>query len=155
MLEILNAEIRTSPSNFHVDALSLEELEREWRAGQERYPWLVAVQSGQVLGYAKAGAFRPKQAYDWTAEVTIYLAPSAQGKGVGRSLYGSLLEQLRERGFHLALGAITLPNDASLALHRSLGFEQVGVLREVGWKMGAWHDVAQWAKVLGPAIAPG
>ena len=153
ILEVLNGEIRTSASNFHWEPRPLKELEQEFRSAEGCYPWLVAELDGLVGGFAKASAFRPKQAYDWTAEVTVYLAPNVQGKGVGRALYTSLLEQLKDLGFHLAIGAITQPNAASEGLHQALGFHLVGVLREVGWKMDAWHDVAYWAKQLsqGPA----
>lgn len=153
VLEILNEEIRTSASNFHWEPRPLEELEDEWKAAQDCYPWLVAERDGVVGGFAKASSFRPKQAYGWTAEVTIYLDPKIQGQGVGRVLYQALLDRLKELGFHLAIGAITKPNLASEGLNRSLGFHQVGVLANVGWKMDTWHDVAYWAKQLGEGHA--
>lgn len=153
ILEILNLEILTSASNFHWEPRALAELEQEWVAAQGSYPWLVFEHDGVLGGFAKASAFRSKQAYGWTAEVTIYLAPLARRQGLGQVLYKALLEELKLRGFHLAIGAITRPNAASDSLHSSLGFRQIGVLPEVGWKMGAWHDVSYWAKQLndGPA----
>lgn len=153
LLAILNHEIQTSASNFHWTPRPLAEMREEWTAAEGRYPWFIAECEGELGGFAKASSFRPKQAYDWTAEVTIYLDPKAQGQGVGRILYEQLLDELKERGFHLAIGAITKPNVASEGLHSSLGFRQIGVLSEVGWKMDKWHDVSYWAKQLshGPA----
>jgi L-amino acid N-acyltransferase YncA len=102
-----------------------------------------------VLGFARANSFRSKKAYRWTAEVSVYLAETYRGRGFGKQLYRTLLSELRERGFHLAVAGITLPNPGSEALHKGLGFELVGVFQEVGWKLGAWHGVAQWQLRLG------
>lgn len=110
--------------------------------------FLVAVDADAVLGFAYSSAFRPKGAYDGTREVTIYLAPSAAGRGLGRVLYDDLLARLAAGGTHTALACISLPNDASEALHRACGFERQGVLREVGRKQDRWIDVVWWQKML-------
>lgn len=110
--------------------------------------FLVAVDGDAVLGFAYSSAFRPKGAYDGTREVTIYLAPSAAGRGLGRVLYDDLLARLAAGGTHTALACISLPNDASEALHRACGFERQGVLREVGRKQDRWIDVVWWQKML-------
>ena len=106
---------------------------------------LVAEQDGAVAGYAYSSTYRPRPAYDRTREVSVYLAPPAVGRGLGRALYADLLDRLRADGMHVALGVIALPNDASEALHRSFGFERVGVLPEVGYKFDRWIDTALWA----------
>lgn len=110
--------------------------------------FLVAVDGDAVLGFAYSSAFRPKGAYDGTREVTIYLDPAAAGRGLGRLLYDDLLVRLEAGGTHTALACISLPNDASEALHRACGFERQGVLREVGRKQDRWIDVVWWQKML-------
>lgn len=123
---------------------------RAWiESGGQLYPWLVACgDDGEPLGYASAGAFRTRPAYRFTVETSVYLAPEAVGRGVGRSLYTALLETLTVQGFAQAIGAITLPNLASVALHEKLGFVRAGTYRDVGWKFGAWHSVGLWQRPL-------
>lgn len=113
--------------------------------------WLVAEREGQVVGYAYATAFNERPAYRWSASVSVYVADEARGDGVGRALYEALFERLRECGFRMACAGITLPNEASVGLHESLGFEQIGVNRSIGWKQGAWHDVGWFQRELSPA----
>jgi L-amino acid N-acyltransferase YncA len=121
----------------------------------ERYgashAWLVAERGEEVVGYAYATAFNERPAYRWSASVSVYIAEGAHGQGVGRALYSALFDCLRERGFRMAHAGITLPNEASVALHERLGFELVGVNREVGWKDGAWRDVGWYQLELAPA----
>ena len=128
----------------------------EMAARIERYgashAWLVAEGEGGVVGYAYATAFNERPAYRWSASVSVYVAEEARGVGVGRALYEALFERLRERGFRMACAGITLPNEASAGLHESLGFEQVGINREIGWKQGAWRDVGWYQLELTPAI---
>ncbi|WP_028655322.1 GNAT family N-acetyltransferase [Nocardioides sp. J54] len=110
--------------------------------------FLVAASGDQVLGFAYSSQFRPKGAYDGTREVTVYLDPAATGRGLGRLLYDDLLARLEAAGMRTALALVSLPNDASEALHRACGFERQGVLRQVGRKHDRWIDVALWQKVL-------
>jgi phosphinothricin acetyltransferase len=118
-------------------------------------PWLVSERAGRVLGYAYASAFRTRPAYRWWMESTIYLAPEARGSGLGRRLYEALMTLLRRQGFVSALGVITLPNVASVALHERLGFRPLTVLPQAGFKLGAWHDVGWWRLALcDPPAAP-
>jgi L-amino acid N-acyltransferase YncA len=114
-----------------------------------RHPFLVAEQDGVVLGFAKASPWKAREAYAWTAELGVYLAPSAQGRGVGRTLVVALIAELESRGFRTLLAGIALPNPASVRLFESLGFETVGVMRNNGFKHGRWHDVGYWSKHLG------
>lgn len=109
---------------------------------------LVAEADGSVFGYASSGPYRPKAGYRRTRETTVYLSPAAQGRGVGRQLYDELLRLLVDDGVHLALAAVALPNPASLALHRACGFEEVGVMREVGRKQDRWIDVLWLQRLL-------
>jgi L-amino acid N-acyltransferase YncA len=115
-----------------------------------RHAWLIAERDGEAVGYAYATAFNERPAYRWSASVSAYVAEDARGQGVGRALYEALFERLRERGFRMACAGITLPNEASVGLHERLGFELVGVNREIGWKHGAWRDVGWYQLELAP-----
>lgn len=127
----------------------------EMRARIGRYgashAWLVAEQEGEVVGYAYATAFNERPAYRWSTSVSVYIAEGARGEGVGRALYEALFARLRERGFRMACAGITLPNEASVGLHESLGFEMTGVNREIGFKGGSWRDVGWFQLELSPA----
>ena len=108
------------------------------------YAWLVADDGGEILGFAYACPHRERAAYQWATEVTVYVDPRHQRRGVGRSLYEALLAELADQGYRVALAVIALPNDASVGLHEACGFELVGVLRAVGFKFGSWWDVGWW-----------
>jgi L-amino acid N-acyltransferase YncA len=134
----------------------------EWAPGAEEvaarierygasHAWLVAEGDGEVVGYAYATAFNERPAYRWSTSVSVYVGEEARGQGVGRALYESLFDRLRERGFRMACAGITLPNEASVGLHEHLGFELIGVNREIGWKQGAWRDVGWYQLELSPA----
>jgi L-amino acid N-acyltransferase YncA len=114
------------------------------------HPWLVAESGGEVVGYAYACPHRQRAAYRWAVDVSVYVAVDRRGQGVGRSLYEALFECLRRRRFQVACAGITLPNEASVGLHESLGFLAVGVNRRIGWKQGAWRDVGWWQLELTP-----
>jgi len=113
-------------------------------------PWLTATSAGEVAGYAYASKHRDRAAYRWAVDVSAYVHERFRGHGVGRRLYERLFEIIRGQGFRRAYAGIALPNDASVALHRAAGFELVGVYQRVGWKLGAWHDVAWYACDLSP-----
>lgn len=113
-----------------------------------RYPWLVAESRGRVLGYAYASPHRERSAYRWAADVAIYVAPEHQGRGIGRALYEALFELVGAQGVRMACAGITLPNEASVALHVKVGFQLVGTYRRIGWKLGGWHDVAWYQRPL-------
>ncbi|MEM1267182.1 MAG: N-acetyltransferase family protein [Pseudomonadota bacterium] len=118
-------------------------------ASAGRYPFLVLEEEGAVIGFASASAYRPRPAYRRSASTGIYLSQRCRGRGLGRRLYQTLILSMSERGFHVLVAGITLPNEASTGLHRALGFAPVGVLREVGWKFDRWHDVEMWQLTLG------
>jgi L-amino acid N-acyltransferase YncA len=141
---ITNEVIRTSATHFGYEPLADDDLAAHWRSQRARFPWLTLVDdAGAVLGYAKAGAWRERAAYRWT-----YLATSARGQGLGRPLYTSLLDECVRLGFHSAVAGITLPNDASVRLHESLGFVSTGVVKHAGKKFDRWWDVGFWQKLL-------
>lgn len=114
-------------------------------------PWLVAEADGAVLGYAYAAPFRPRPAYRFSLEDSIYLSPQAQGRGTGRLLLAELLARCQASGARQMLAVIgDSDNQASMALHRALGFRPAGTLQSVGWKFGRWLDVVLMQRALGP-----
>ena len=133
--------VRDTPTSFETEPPSPDEMVRRIAATLPTWPWLVATASGRVVGYAYAGMHRARPAYRWAVEPSVYVAAEARGQGVGRRLYAALLAVLRAQGFASAYAGVTLPNAASLALHRAFGFEDVGVYRRAGYKQGRWHDV--------------
>ncbi len=157
---LTNYYILHTAIHFATEPVTADELLAAWEKGRAVYPFLVAEmpgvesESGGVggtpfVGYAKAGRWRDRAAYDRTAEVGIYVRPEFQGKGFGKTLYTALIEACRGRGFHTLVGGIAMPNDASVRLHEALGFVHTGTFREVGWKFERWHDVAFYQRVLG------
>lgn len=142
--------VEGSAVSFEEQAPSAEELAARIERYGASHAWLVAEREGRVVGYAYATTYNERPAYRWSTSVSVYIAAESRGCGVGRALYEALFERLRERGFRMACAGITLPNAASVALHESLGFEQVGLNREIGWKHGAWRDVGWWQLELTP-----
>lgn len=143
VLEIYAPIVRDTAISFELEPPSLEEMQRRISEIGGQFPWLIA-EHEEVLGYAYGSAFRPRAAYRFTAEVTVYVAPRARRTGVGRALLKELVAQLEARNYRSLIGAIALPNDASVRLHEALGFQRIAVLPEVGFKFGAWHDVGYW-----------
>ncbi|HEY7340515.1 MAG TPA: arsinothricin resistance N-acetyltransferase ArsN1 family B [Ktedonobacterales bacterium] len=113
-----------------------------------RFPWLVAICNGDVAGYAYAGQHRERAAYQWSADVSVYVHNDLQRRGIGRALYTPLFDILRALGFYNVYAGIALPNPASVALHEAMGMIPVGVYRHVGYKAGMWHDVGWWEGAL-------
>jgi L-amino acid N-acyltransferase YncA len=117
-----------------------------------RYPWLIAEEDGEAAGYAYAGEHRERAAYRWAADVTVYLSPAYFRRGIGSRLYTALFDLLVFQGVYVACAGVTLPNEASVGLHESMGFLPVGVYRRVAWKFGSWQDVGWWQLQL---VEPG
>ncbi|HEM6303389.1 TPA: N-acetyltransferase [Streptococcus suis] len=113
-----------------------------------KFPYLVAVEDGKIIGYAYASTYYARAAYDWTVELSVYVSSEARGKGIGSLLYAALEEELTARGFKNFLACIALPNPASLALHKKRGYEQVAHFKNVGYKFDTWHDIVWLQKSL-------
>jgi phosphinothricin acetyltransferase len=143
--------IEGSAVSFEERAPDEAELARRIERCSATHAWLVAELEGEVVGYAYATAFNERPAYRWSTSVSVYVGEGARGQGVGRALYEALFKRLRERGFRMACAGITLPNEASVGLHEGLGFEQVGVNPQIGWKEGGWRDVGWYQLELAPA----
>jgi L-amino acid N-acyltransferase YncA len=136
-----------------LDAAAMSERIKETLA---MYPFLAAEAGGVVVGYAYAASHRARASYRWSVDVAVYLAAAHHRRGIGRALYGSLLPLLKAQGFVQAYAGITLPNAASVGLHESFGFKQIGIYRHVGYKLGAWRDVGWWELALrDPPVNPG
>jgi L-amino acid N-acyltransferase YncA len=140
-------EVRTGVATFDLEPPPRAYWEARLASMEPGDHLVVAEADGDVLGYAYASSYRPRPAYAKTREVSVYLAAGARGRGLGRRLYDDLLPRLRRDGVHTAVALVALPNDASLALHRACGFEEVGVMREVGRKFDRWIDTA-WLQLM-------
>jgi len=146
--DIVNWAIENTHYNFNTEPQTLAHWQSEHAAGRDLYPWLVAELDGEVVGVAYAGRYRARRAYDWSAEVTVYVSPRHHRRGVGSALYAELLPILDAQGFHALLGVIALPNPGSVALHERFGFASAGITEQVGWKHGRWWAVGNWQKLL-------
>jgi L-amino acid N-acyltransferase YncA len=127
-----------------------EEMAARIAAALRTHAWVVLEDGGRVVGYAYGGPHKERGAYRWACEVSVYLEPGRRRSGAGRALYEALFERLAARGYRMLVAGMTLPNPASEGLHRSLGFDPVGVYRRIGWKQGAWWDVAWVQRPIGP-----
>jgi L-amino acid N-acyltransferase YncA len=140
--------VRETPISFEVEPPDAADIEQRIRATLTQYPWLVDERDGVVAGYAYASQHHPRVAYQWSANVTVYIDERFRRVGVGRRLYRSLFDILVKQGYYNAYAGITLPNPGSVGLHEAMGFSPVGVYRQVGFKLGRWHDVGWWQLAL-------
>ncbi|HFI0182852.1 TPA: N-acetyltransferase family protein [Streptococcus suis] len=133
---------------FETQVPTVEDFENRIKKTMKKFPYLVAIEEGQIVGYAYASTYYARAAYDWTVELSVYVQKEARGKGVGTLLYTALEEELTARGFKNFLACIALPNPASIALHEKRGYEQVAHFKKVGYKFGTWHDIVWLQKSL-------
>ncbi len=149
--EIYNHYVLHTAITFDLEPATMD-ARRQWftcYAEDGRHRLFVAIEGGTVRGYADSHQFRQKRAYDTTVETTAYCAHDATGRGIGNLLYDALFSSLTNADLRLAVAAITLPNDASIALHDRFGFTLTGVMHEVGKKFDRYWDVAWYEKRLG------
>jgi L-amino acid N-acyltransferase YncA len=140
--------VRDTPISLEEEPPTPHEIAARIETTTRTHPWLVAENQKQLIGYAYATRHRERACYRWATDVTVYVTPNRQRGGVGRALYEALFEKLARQGFRIACAGITLPNAASVGLHEAVGFQPVGVYRNIGWKFGAWHDVGWWQRPL-------
>ena len=145
---IYRPAIEFTIASFEAVAPDAAEMARRIRSTLERTPWLVAHVGESVIGYAYAGPHRERAGYRWSVDVSAYVHPEWQGRRVGRALYDELIPILRRQRLVNAYAGIALPNPASVALHESIGMRRIGVYERVGWKAGAWLDVAWYGMRL-------
>jgi L-amino acid N-acyltransferase YncA len=151
-LAVYEPYVISTPVTFEYEVPSLEDFAKKIKTNTSKYPWLVCLQNGVVIGYAYASDFRYRAAYQWSHESTIYLSEAAQGKGLGRILYETLFSVLTLQGYYNVFAGVAIPNKKSEGLHTSLGFEDIGIFRKVGYKLGQWHDTRWFQLTLSPHI---
>jgi phosphinothricin acetyltransferase len=150
--EIYGPFVESTPISFEIEPPDELEIQKRIEGILPAHPWLVCEQGGRVVGYAYASRHRARAAYDWSVDMSVYVHPDFQRRGIGRGLYVSLVRILRAQGFFNAYAGVTLPNPGSVGLHESIGFQAVGVYRNVGYKQGVWHDVGWWELALQPLV---
>jgi L-amino acid N-acyltransferase YncA len=143
--------VSSSAVSFEEVPPSADELAARMARISSTHPWLVAELGDRAVGFAYGSPHRERAAYRWAADTSVYIAADARRRGIGRALYEALLELLERQGVQVACAGITLPNEASVALHESLGFVSVGIYRRIGFKAGAWRDVGWWQRELAAA----
>ncbi|MDQ0467501.1 GNAT family N-acetyltransferase [Labrys wisconsinensis] len=150
--DIYREAVRFGSASFELDPPSDEEMTRRMRGLVEGgFPYFVATRGYEILGYAYAGPYRPRPAYRFTLEDSVYVAAHAQGTGLGRRLLGTLVAESEKRGFRQMIAVIgDSANRASIALHERAGFRHAGTLEAVGWKHGRWLDSVLMQRTLGP-----
>ena len=149
LLDIYAPYIRDTAITFEYDVPAAEEFAARIGDIARTHPDRVCERDGRPVGYAYAHNIRERAAYDWAAELSVYLAPAAQGQGAGTALYRCLIDLLAMQNLRILYGCVTLPNEKSERLHEKLGFAPVGVWHGAGWKFGRWHDVGWLEKRLG------
>ena len=139
---------------FEIDPPSSAVMAERIAGASRTHAWVVLEEQGRVVGYAYGSRFHPRAAYRWACEVSVFLELGRRRTGGGRTLYSALFPRLIDRGFRMAVAGMTLPNDASVGLHRAMGFEPVGTYRRIGFKHGSWHDVAWTQRTLADGADP-
>jgi len=144
LVDIYNYYVINSVVTFDDIPFKATFFESKINSISSQYPFYVFEENNEILGYAYANKWRLKPAYKHTVESTIYLKKSATGKQIGTKLYSYLLSKLKEQNYHVVIGGLSLPNDASIKLHEKFGFKKAAHFKEVGLKFGKWIDVAFW-----------
>src|SRR5690554_5476399 len=142
--DIYNYYVAHTIITFEEEPVSLSDIAARITRVTARHPWIVHEEGDRIVGYAYADLWHSRCAYRLSVETTVYVASTELGRGTGTALYEALLAQLRALGVHCAIGAIALPNEASVALHERFGFTKVGQMKDVGRKFDRWIDVGYW-----------
>jgi len=140
VLDIYKYYVDNTIISFEYDAPTLEEFTERIKTNTQKYPWLVCICDNKVIGFAYGSTHRYRTAYQWSPESTIYLAPDFHKKGIGRVLYKTLFSILKLQGYYNVFAGVALPNEKSVEFHKALGFEEIGIFKNVGYKHGNWHD---------------
>lgn len=148
ILEIYGPYIEETTVTFEYEVPSPEEYRGRMQTVMEKYPWLVWEEEGTLLGYAYASDFRSRKAFSWDCELSVYLRMDAVGRGIGRRLYGALLDILKMQGYINAYALICVPNEGSERLHDAFGFQEEGLYKRTGYKFGRWLDLSCRVKRL-------
>jgi len=148
IFSIYNDAILHGTATFDTDPKSNEEIAQWWKKHNQKYCVFVAMRGNELLGWASLSQWSDKQAYNDSAELSVYILPSSQGQNIGQMLMKKVLEQGKSEGVHTVISRITQGNDISIHIHKKFGFEMVGVLKEVGRKFGRLLDVTMMQKIL-------
>ncbi len=146
LLKIYAPLVKGTAISFELSPPSIDEFAKRIEAYSKTHEWLIAENSDDVLGYAYVTPHRAREAYRFSVETSVYVKEGHREQGIGKQLYTELFNRLRQSEFHNAFAGIALPNESSEALHKSVGFEKIGVFSEVGFKHGIWHDVSWWQR---------
>lgn len=148
--EIYNYYVLNTCISFETDSVDINEMTNRINKIKEKsYPYIVYTSDDDcVLGYAYCNTYRTRSAYCKTIEISVYVDKNARNMGIGKKLTIELLNRARKNGYHTALSVVTLPNKASTALHKSLGFKIIGRLKEVGYKKNTYRDTSYWQIIL-------
>ena len=149
LVEIYNHYVLNSIITFDEIPSTITDFIEKIKSIYKKFPFLVYEEDNEILGYAYANVWRFKPAYKHTAEITVYVKHNVHGKQIGTQLYAELLKQLKQQNFHVVIGGLTLPNEASVKLHEKFGFQQVAHFKQVGFKFNTWLDVGFWQLLLG------
>ncbi len=141
--------VRDTAISFELEPPDAAEMRRRIEAASASHAWLVLEDGGAVVGYAYGARLHSRSAYRWSCEVSVYVETGRRRTGAGRALYEALFKRLAARGFRTVVAGMTVPNEASAGLHRSLGFRPIGTYRNIGYKLGRWHDVAYFQLEIG------
>lgn len=151
--EIYRPYVEKTSVTFEYTPPDQTEIARRMDCCTPTFPWIVAQAGEKVIGYAYGSPQNIREAYQWNVDLAIYLHEEARGRGIGRLLYGCLLELLTMQGYYRAIGIVTHPNPGSEALHRAMGFVPVARWEKAGYKLGKWHDVQWFQKQIAPCPA--
>ena len=154
LLEIYAPYVTGTTVSFEYEVPAVEEFRRRVEETSARYPYLVWEEDGALLGYAYAHPYAARPAYQWSAELTVYLRQGVSRRGLGSQLYGALMELLRLQGVRNVYGCVTAENTASVAFHHALGFREAGRFSQVGYKLGRWLDVLWLEKAIASGGEP-
>lgn len=152
VLDIYKPYIEKTSITFETTVPDVEVFAERIKMYTEKYPWFVAEEKGNIIGYAYASKHREREAYQWCVESSVYVNTEYHNKGIAKQLYETLFAALQQRGFINVYAGITLPNPASYSFHIKMGFNPVGVYKNIGYKLGAWHDVEWLAKPINQHI---
>lgn len=151
VLKIYEEYIETTIT-FEYELPTFEEFKERIEKIKSKYPYLVAEENGKIIGYAYAHEFKERTAYQWGAELSVYLDKTATGKGVGTKLYNAIIEILKMQGINTVYALITEENDTSVKMHEKYGFKHVATIKNVGFKNKKWLAVSWYEKIIAPYL---
>ncbi|MBI3233919.1 MAG: N-acetyltransferase [Bacteroidetes bacterium] len=152
VLDVYKPYVLSTAITFEYEIPALSEFSNRIESTSKEYPWLVCLYNDKIIGYTYATKHRYRDAYQWSPESAIYISEEVHRKGIARILYETLFSILRLQGYYNVYAGVVIPNEKSDGFHRALGFEEIGVFKKVGFKLGAWHDVRWFQLHLGMHI---